>query len=74
MGSNVETQTIAGERPNAAQLLKGEMTDGKVPKRVIEAFMDGYVLLLRPDWELIDENTSINEYCLTDAIPAPDQC
>jgi hypothetical protein len=74
MGSNVEIQTVAEEYPNAAKSVNGETTDVRIPKRVVEAFMDGCVLLLKPDWELIGENTSINEYCQIDETQAQDQC
>lgn len=74
MGPNVENQTVAGERPNAAQLVNVDTIDGKVPRKVNGAFMAGCALLLKPGWVLIGENISINEQLLTDATPPPDRC
>jgi len=44
MGPSAESQTVAGEIPNAAPLANGESTGGKTPKKINGNFTLGYVL------------------------------
>lgn len=44
MGPSAESQTVAGEIPNAAHLANGETTDGKPSKKTKGGFTRGYVL------------------------------
>jgi hypothetical protein len=44
MGPSAESQTVAGEIPNAAPLANEELTDGKASKKINGAFTLGFVL------------------------------
>ena len=74
MGPSAENQTVAGEKPNAAQLVNDDTIDVKGLQKAIEDFTGGYVLLPKPDWGLTGENTSIDELLPTGATHHPDQC